>query len=95
MLKKEYWTRFSKDMEHDLYGGQKKIWNILRNRKRPINEFIQMSTINKNEQVNYFKKLYEPSADTIDAGNEKNNEKRVDVINDITRDDVRLAIFET
>lgn len=49
MLKKEYWIRFSKDMEHDLYGGQKKIWNILRNRKKPINEFIQMSTINKNE----------------------------------------------
>lgn len=45
--------------------------------------------------MNYFKKLYEPSADTKDAGNEKNNEKRVDVINDITRDDVRLAIFET
>ena len=28
-------------MERDLYGEQKNIWNMLRNRKKPINEFIQ------------------------------------------------------
>ena len=40
-----YWEKFFKDMERDLYGGQKKIWNMLRNRKKSINEFIQTTNI--------------------------------------------------
>lgn len=35
-LKKRYWEKFSSDMEHDLYGGQKKIWKMLRNRKNQL-----------------------------------------------------------
>lgn len=28
-------------MENDLYGGQEIIWNMLRNRKKPVNESVQ------------------------------------------------------
>lgn len=33
-LKRQYWEGFTKSMESDLYGSQKKIWNMLRNRKK-------------------------------------------------------------
>lgn len=39
-IKRAHWESFSSDIEHDLYGGQNKIWNMLRNRKKPINEHI-------------------------------------------------------
>lgn len=32
-------------MQHDLYGGQKKIWITLRNTKRSVNEEVQMNII--------------------------------------------------
>lgn len=44
-LKKSYWEKFSKDMEHDLYGGQKRIWNMLRKRKKPVTEKVQINNI--------------------------------------------------
>lgn len=57
-IKREHWERFSSDMEHDLYGGQKKIWNLLRSRKKPINEYIQSTRITSEEWEKYFEKLY-------------------------------------
>lgn len=56
--KKDYWEKFSKDMEHDLYGGQKKIWNILRNRKKPINEEINIISIKPETWILHFENLY-------------------------------------
>ncbi|XP_045466615.1 craniofacial development protein 2-like [Harmonia axyridis] len=44
-LKKEYWEHFSSEMENDLYGGQKKIWKVLRKCKRDINGDIQVNNI--------------------------------------------------
>lgn len=37
-LKRTYGEKFSVEMEHDLYGDQKKIWNMLRKRKKQVNE---------------------------------------------------------
>jgi len=39
-IKHQFWEKFSTDMEHDLYGDQKKIWNTLRNRRRAVNEYV-------------------------------------------------------
>ncbi|XP_056639351.1 craniofacial development protein 2-like [Diorhabda sublineata] len=36
-IKRQFWEKYSSDMENDLYGGEKKIWNMIRNIKRPIN----------------------------------------------------------
>ncbi|XP_015189765.1 PREDICTED: uncharacterized protein LOC107073587 [Polistes dominula] len=33
-IKRDYWEKFSAYMEHDLYGAHKKVWNMLRNRKK-------------------------------------------------------------
>ena len=45
-------------MEHDLYGRQKRIWNILRNRKKSVKEYIQISKIMTEEWEKYFEQLY-------------------------------------
>lgn len=28
LIKREFWERFSSELEHDLYGGQKRVWNM-------------------------------------------------------------------
>lgn len=58
-LKKNYWERFSTEMEHDLYGGQRRVWNMLRNRKRPVNEEVQISAIKPEMWMEYFENLYQ------------------------------------
>ena len=50
-------------MERDLYGGQKKIWIMLRNRKKPINEFIQTTKISIEGWEKHFRKLYASTED--------------------------------
>ena len=45
-------------MERNLYGEQKKIWNMLKNRKKPINEFIQTTKISIENWEKYFRELY-------------------------------------
>lgn len=68
-IKREYWEQFSNDMKRDLYGGQRKVWNMLRNRRKPINDYIQISKITKKEWETYFKKLYTNTNDK-DEGNQ-------------------------
>ena len=50
-------------MERDLYEGQKKIWNMLRNRKKPINEFIQPTKISIEDWKKHFRELYASTDD--------------------------------
>jgi len=45
-------------MHHDLYGAQKKVWKMLKNRKKPINEFVQTNKVTKDVWEKYFRKLY-------------------------------------
>lgn len=58
-LKKQYWEGFTKNMERDLYGSQRKIWNMLRNRKKHVNKLIQLPEATKNIWENHFTQLYE------------------------------------
>lgn len=46
-------------MEHDLHRAQKKVWGMLRNRKKPVNEYIQTNTIKPKEWKKHLKTLYE------------------------------------
>ncbi|XP_072765165.1 uncharacterized protein [Anoplolepis gracilipes] len=57
-IKHQFWEKYSIDMEHDLYGGQKKVWKTLRNRKRVVNKFVQITTITTEEWEKYFRNLY-------------------------------------
>ena len=62
MIKQGYWEKFSSDMEHDLYGAQKKVWGMLRNRKKPVSEYIQLPTITPDQWEEYFRDLYKASS---------------------------------
>ena len=45
-------------MEHDLYGSQKKIWKMLRNRKSEVNETVQPHKISGSIWWQHFSSLY-------------------------------------
>jgi endonuclease/exonuclease/phosphatase family metal-dependent hydrolase len=62
-IKKNYWKKFTEDMEKDLYGAQKKVWKMLRNRKKPINELIQTKSITIEQWESYFKELYNDNSE--------------------------------
>ncbi|KAH1008228.1 hypothetical protein HUJ05_008802, partial [Dendroctonus ponderosae] len=65
-IKRTYWERFSVEMEHDLYGGQKKIWTMLRKRKKTVNEEVVINAIDQETWTTYFQNLYN--------NNSKNND---------------------
>lgn len=49
-IKRDFWEKFSADMEYDLHGAQKRVWNMLRNRKKHVNEFVQIIKITSKKQ---------------------------------------------
>ena len=78
VIKETYWKKLSADIEHDLYGGQRKIWNMLKNWKKPVNEYLQFSKISINEWEKHFEELFENqkiNQDQLeDTGNMTTNE---------------------
>lgn len=58
-IKNEYWRRFSVDMEHDMYGSQKRIWKLLRGLKKSTNESVEIKSINEDRWMQYFQRLYD------------------------------------
>ncbi|XP_048520755.1 uncharacterized protein LOC125503830 [Dendroctonus ponderosae] len=61
--------------EHDLYGGQKRIWNMLRNRKRPVNEYIQISKISTEDWEKHFEQLYPNKEENTETKETPTNEE--------------------
>lgn len=57
-LRREYWTQFTKDMEHDLYGSQRKVWKMLKASKQPVNEYRNVQTVEKDKWIQYIQQLY-------------------------------------
>lgn len=57
-IKREHWAKFTSDMDHDIFGAQRKVWKMLKNRKKPVNEFIQTKTIKIEDWQHYFEELY-------------------------------------
>jgi hypothetical protein len=58
------------EMQHDLYGDQKRIWAIIRNRNKTVNKEVQVININSESWITHFKNLYERE------GGKKRKEKR-------------------
>lgn len=42
--KRDYWEIFTKDMEHDMYGTQMKVWGMLMRAKQEIKEYTESQT---------------------------------------------------
>lgn len=57
-IKRDYWAKFTSDMDYDLDGAEKKVWKMLKNRKKPINEFVQTKGVTKDVWEKYFRELY-------------------------------------
>lgn len=71
-IKRSFWKKFSSDMEHDLYGRQKRVWNMLRNRKKPVNEYVIVCTtrITTEEWERHFRTLYTGETQRPEANDE-------------------------
>lgn len=50
-IKQNYWERYSKQMESDLYGAQKQIWRTIRSQKKEISETVTITNIQKKRMV--------------------------------------------
>ena len=79
-VKEEYWQTFTKNIERDLYGSQKKIWKMLRNRKSELNETLQLHKTSGSVWWQHFSSLY--NSDThldntviADEGNDCESER--------------------
>ena len=46
-------------MENDLYGSQRKVWKMLRNRKAEINYTLNIYNITKSQWMKHFIKIYD------------------------------------
>ena len=67
-------------MERDLYGSQKKIWKMLRNRKSEVNETVQLHKISGSVWWQHFSSLYNSGTQldntvTADEGNDCESER--------------------
>ncbi|KAL3289712.1 hypothetical protein HHI36_023112 [Cryptolaemus montrouzieri] len=45
-------------MENDMYGAQRGIWNMLRARKKPVDEHVQLNQVSAKQWEQYHTELY-------------------------------------
>lgn len=57
-LKESYWEKFTKEMESDMYGAQRKVWKMLRKQKAEVSETVKINVINSPQWKEYFETLY-------------------------------------
>jgi hypothetical protein len=86
-IKKDYWQKFTTDIERDLSGAQRKIWNMLRKQKKPVTEYIQTNKITIEEWENYFVNLFGNNTQRTAAVEEG---ERSEVV--LTSTEVKMAI---
>ena len=65
-IKEGYWESFTADMEHDIYGAQKKVWQLIRRTKKEVNELVTYSKSTIDEWENFFRKLYRGTSDDLE-----------------------------
>lgn len=53
-IENECWRKFSTDIEHDMYGSQKKIGKRSRDLKKSTNENVEIKSINEDMWIQYF-----------------------------------------
>lgn len=57
-IKKEHWEKFTKDIEYDFYGSQKRVWKMLRSSKKQVNEYREINPLEIDRCIDYFKQMY-------------------------------------
>ncbi|KMQ87351.1 rna-directed dna polymerase from mobile element jockey-like protein [Lasius niger] len=86
-IKRDFWEKFSADMEYDLYGAQKRVWNMLRNRRKHVNELVQTTRITTDEWEKHFMELYKDDTgreETDNACEEEEEEARTPLLTRMT-----------
>jgi len=56
-IKEGCWESFTADMEHDIYGVQKKVWRLIRRTKKEVNELVINNKITVDEWEKFFREL--------------------------------------
>jgi len=65
-IKEGYWESFTADMEHDMYGAQKKVWKLIRSTKKEVNELVINNKITIDERETFFSELYRGTSDDLE-----------------------------
>lgn len=88
-IKENYWEGFTKGMERDLYGSQKKMWKLLRNTKQEINDTLKLNSVSTTEWERYFGSLYDATGSDTESSDEWRNRKGDEVT--MTLEDIKNA----
>ncbi|KAH1004457.1 hypothetical protein HUJ05_005266 [Dendroctonus ponderosae] len=72
--------------------GQKKIWNMLRKRKKPVNEEVVISAIDQETWATYFENLYDNNSKNSDDTEIENPSSTGEQEESITLGEVQTAI---
>jgi hypothetical protein len=78
-IKKEFWMKFTKDMEFDMYGTQRKVWKMLKNKKKPVNEFVQTKKITVQQWEDYFTNLLNADIEEETPDEENMNSETISI----------------
>lgn len=85
-------------MEHDLYGRQKKIWKMLRKRKKLVTEEVQINNVTIETWEKHFRNLYK-TLERRDDGDDEENNNNMDTLEkdntEITIEEVKQAILKS
>lgn len=87
-IKNEYWESYTADMEHDMYGAQKKIWRTIRQKKQEVDEYAQVQSIPEEVWTDYFRRLY-TDAMPLQAENNQLQEITVNITPEIVRKTIK------
>lgn len=77
--KEGYWEGFTKGMEYDLYGTQKRIWKMLQKQKKNVNEYTQVNHISKEDWVNHHKAQHNQLQTSNTVIPETDNKEKIDI----------------
>ncbi|KAL3270101.1 hypothetical protein HHI36_009159 [Cryptolaemus montrouzieri] len=64
-------NRVNRQIREIKYGTQRRIRNMLRARKRPVNEYAQLNQVNAKQWEQYLTELYNNEASENDSGNKQ------------------------
>ena len=93
-IKEDFWEKFTSDMENDLYGSQKRVWKMLRNRKAEVAETVKINVINQNEWERYFQQLYQTTDSSEEHNELENDEDNPSNAVDITEEVVKKTLVK-
>lgn len=65
-IKRNFWEGYTKNLERDFYGQQRKIWRMIQNQKKEILEYVIPHNIEEKAWVEYFGKLYSGDQEELD-----------------------------